>query len=316
MQGIDVQEAAARIRGHVHRTPVLTSSYFNALTDARLFFKCENFQRIGAFKFRGASNAILALSDEHARNGVITLSSGNHGQAVALAARIRGIPAYIVMPESAPAAKRKAVEGYGGLVTLARVKSIEELPATMEKVKAETGATLIHPFDDPKVISGQGTATLELLEDVPDLNVVIAPVSGGGLLSGTSVAAKSINKSIQLWGAEPEMADDAFRSLRDGVRYPATDSKTMADGLRASLSERTFAILRENVNGIIPVSEREIADTTRSIWERMKIVVEPSGAVPLAAVIKRPDAFRGQRVGVIFSGGNLDLDRLPWMQLE
>jgi threonine dehydratase len=315
MTEINVPEAAARIRGYVHRTPVMTSQYFDKLTGARLFFKCENFQKIGAFKFRGASNAILSLSEPEAKKGVITMSSGNHGQAVALAAQMRGIPACVVMPESAPAAKRKAVEGYGAHVTLARVKSIGELPATLARVQAETGTTLIHPYDDPRVISGQGTATLELLEDVPDLDGVIAPVSGGGLLSGTSIAAKGVRAGIQIWGGEPEMADDAYRSLRDGIRYPALESRTMADGLRASLSERTFEILRRNVSEIVTVSEREIADTTRSIWERMKIIVEPSGAVPLAAIIRRRDTFQGKRIGVILSGGNLDLDRLPWTQL-
>lgn len=308
----DVRAAAERIRRNdVHRTPVLTCETFDRVTGARLFFKCENFQKIGAFKFRGASNAILSLSDEEARRGVVTMSSGNHAAAVSLAAKMRGINAYIAMPETAPEAKRQAVEGYGGKITLGGA-NINEVDETAIRIQKETGAIMIHPFDDPRVIAGQGTAALELLEDYPDLGAIIGPVSGGGLMSGTCIAASGLNPGIELFGAEPANADDACRSLRAGRRLTDGPRNTIADGLRATLSERTFAILSRHLREILTVTEDQIISATKEIWQRMKIIVEPSGAVPFAAIRAYPDRFTGKRVGVLVSGGNLDLDRLPW----
>lgn len=308
----DVRAAAERIqRNHVHRTPVMTSETFDHMTGATLFFKCENFQKIGAFKFRGASNAILSLSDEEARRGVVTMSSGNHAAAVSLAARMRGINAYIAMPETAPEAKRRAVEGYGGKITL-RGANINEVDETALRIQKETGAVMIHPFDDPRVIAGQGTAALELLTDYPELDTVIGPVSGGGLMSGTCIAASALKPGIELIGAEPANADDARRSLRAGHRLTDGPRNTIADGLRGTLSERTYTILSRHLREILIVSEEQIIEATKEIWQRMKIIVEPSGAVPFAAIRAYPDRFTNKRVGVIVSGGNLDLDRLPW----
>lgn len=307
----DVREAARRIRQQAHRTPVLTSETFDRRTGGTLYFKCENFQKVGAFKFRGASNAIMQLRPEEAARGVVTMSSGNHAAAVSLAARMRGIPAYIAMPETAPDAKKRAVAGYGGQITLAG-STINALPDTVDKLQRETGAVLIHPFDDPRVIAGQGTAALELLEEVPDLDIIIGPVSGGGLMSGTCIAAAGLKPGITLYGAEPVNADDAARSLHSGVLQTDGPRNTIADGLRATLSNRTFTILKNHLTDIVTVTETEIIDATREIWERMKLVVEPSGAVPLAAVFAKTHLFAGKRVGLIVSGGNLDLERLPW----
>jgi threonine dehydratase len=308
----DVRIASERIRRNgVHRTPVMTCETFDRVTGASLFFKCENFQKVGAFKFRGASNAILSLTDEEASRGVVTMSSGNHAAAVALAARLRGIRAYIAMPESAPVAKRRAVEGYGGRITL-RGLNINEVDETAMDLQRQTGATMIHPFDDPRVIAGQGTAALELLEDYPNLDAIIGPVSGGGLMSGTCIAAAGLKSAILLFGAEPVNADDAFRSLRAGHRLTDGPRNTIADGLRATLSERTFAILSGHLAEIVTVTEDQIVNATKEIWQRMKIVVEPSGAVSFAAILARSALFTGRRVGVIVSGGNLDLEKLPW----
>lgn len=308
----DIRAASERIRRNgVHRTPVLTCNTFDQWTGASLFFKCENFQKIGAFKFRGASNAILSLTDEEAARGVVTMSSGNHAQAVALAARLRGITAHIAMPETAPVPKRRAVEGYGGRITLRGV-NINEVDETAIEIQKKTGAVMIHPFDDPRVIAGQGTAALELLEDHPDLDVIIGPVSGGGLMSGTCIAASGLKAGIRLFGAEPANADDAYRSLKAGRVLTDGPRNTIADGLRASLSERTFTILSRHLSEIVTVSEDQIINATKEIWQRMKIVVEPSGAASFAAVLARPDLFAGKRAGVIVSGGNLDLDKLPW----
>lgn len=306
----DVEQAAERIGKWVHRTPVLTCGTFDRLAGAHLFFKCENLQKVGAFKFRGACNAILSLKEEEARRGVVTMSSGNHAAAVSLAARIRNIPAYIAMPDTAPEIKRKAVQAYGGQITFC--PSIEALPEAARQVQEKTKAFMIHPFDDPRVIAGQGTATLEFLHDVPDLDVIISSVSGGGLLSGTCIAATGIKPGIELFGAEPLIADDAYRSLQAGKLITDGVGKTIADGLCATLSQRTFQILSSHLKEIITVSESQIIQATRDIWERMKIVVEPSGAVPLAAILSKPGLFSGKRVGVIVSGGNVDLDRLPW----
>ena len=309
----DIRRAAERIRPYAHRTPVMTCAAFDALTGGELFFKCENFQKAGAFKFRGACNAVFSLSSLIAKRGVATHSSGNHG--AALAARLRGIPAHIVMPANASAAKRAAIESYGGVI-----RSCEPTLAARESVTidliAETGATLIHPYDDDLVITGQGTAALELIDEVPNLDVTIAPVGGGGLLSGTAIAAKGMSTGIAAIGAEPEQADDAHRSLiakrlvGDGI------PNTVADGLRATLSERTFAIIQTNVRQIVTVSEKAIIDAMQQVWERMKIVIEPSSAVPVAALFERRLDARNQRVGVILSGGNVDLRRLPWTEVH
>jgi len=307
----DIRAALERIKPYAHRTPVLTCSTIDSLADARLYFKCENFQKVGAFKFRGACNAVFSLSESEASRGVATHSSGNHAQALALAARLRGIPAYIVMPENAPSVKRSAVEGYGGIVTLCK-PNLASREETLAKVAAATGAEVVHPFNDYRVIAGQGTAALELLEEIPDLDAVIAPVGGGGLLSGTAICATELRPGIQVLAGEPHAADDAFRSIQAGRILPSDDPQTMADGLRTSLGELTFSIIRRLVEHIITVEEEEILQAMRLLWERAKIVVEPSGAVPLAAVLSRSAEVTGKRVGVILSGGNVDLGALPF----
>ena len=308
-----IRAAAQRIAPHAHRTPVLTSSYFNTRLGARVFFKCENFQKVGAFKFRGALNAVLSLSDEEASRGVVTHSSGNHAQALALAAQIREVAATIVMPENAPQVKLAAVADYGATIILCQ-PTLAARESTTAEVIRETGATLIHPYNDARIIAGQGTAALELLEDVPDLDLVIAPVGGGGLLSGTAIAVRSLSSHARVLGAEPAGADDACRSLAAGHIMPVGTPDTIADGLRTSLGELTFPILHELVDGILLVDDASIARAMKIVWERMKIVVEPSAAVPVAALLEHEDRMSGKRVGVILSGGNVDLDRLPWMK--
>ena len=307
----DVLAAAERIRSHVHRTPVMTSRAIDAIAGAQLHFKCENLQKVGAFKARGATNAVLSLDDEAAGRGVATHSSGNHAAALAYAAGIRGVPANVVMPSSAPPVKKAAVCGYGALITECE-PTLEARETTLVAVVERTGATFIHAYDNPMVIAGQGTASLELITDVPDLEAVIAPVGGGGLMSGTAIAVSSSRPDITIWGSEPAGADDAFRSLRDGTLYPSVKPKTIADGLLTSLSDRTFRILSDRLEGILTVSEETIVRAMRLLWERMKLIVEPSGAVPLAAVLENPDHFAGRRVGLIISGGNVELDNLPW----
>ncbi|MDH3813511.1 MAG: pyridoxal-phosphate dependent enzyme [Acidobacteriota bacterium] len=307
----DVLAAAERIRGHVHRTPVMTSSAIDGITGAHLHFKCENLQKVGAFKARGATNAVLSLNDEAAGRGVATHSSGNHAAALAYAAGIRGVPANVVMPSSAPPVKKAAVSGYGALITECE-PTLEARETTLDAVVERTGATFIHAYDNPMVIAGQGTASMELITDVPDLDAVIAPVGGGGLMSGTAIAVSSSRPDIAIWGSEPAGADDAFRSLRDGTLYPSVAPKTIADGLLTSLSNRTFRILSDRLEGILTVNEETIVRAMRLLWERMKLVVEPSGAVPLAAVLQNPKRFADRRVGLIISGGNVDLDHLPW----
>lgn len=306
----DIQAAHARIRPLVHRTPVITCQTLDRMAGARLFFKAENFQKAGAFKYRGATNAVSLLSAEEAARGVATHSSGNHAQALALAARTRGIPAHIVMPSNSPQAKLAAVEGYGGKITFCE-PTLAAREETLRRVMAETGASLVHPYDDPRVIAGQGTAALELLEEAPDLEALLAPVGGGGLLSGTALAARGVRKSIRILGAEPELADDAFRSLKEGRRLPPRPPVTVADGLRTALGEIPFAILRRELEGIILVSEAEILEAMRLLWERAKIIVEPSGAVPLAAALSQKAGLSGLKVGLILSGGNVDLCRNP-----
>jgi len=307
----DVLAAAERIRPHVHRTPIFTSKTLNAMTGAELFLKCESMQRTGSFKARGGCNAVFALSDDDAARGVATHSSGNHAQAIAYAAGLRGIPATIVMPENAPPVKVAAVKGYGATVVwagndpLARERQLEE-------VLEETGAVFIHPSNDSHVIAGQGTAALELLEDVPDLDVVMAPVGGGGLLSGTALAVSGSGTDCRTVAAEPKAVDDAYRSWRDGVIYPPTNGDTVADGLRTFLGDVNFPIIREHVSEIVTVTEKEIVDAMRLVWERMKLIIEPSSAVPVAALFEGEFDPRGLRIGIIISGGNVDLERLPW----
>lgn len=306
-----ILEARARIAPWIHRTPLFTCRALNALTGARIFLKCENFQKAGAFKFRGASNAILLLSPAQAAAGVCTHSSGNHAQALALAASLQGIPARIVMPRNAPAVKAAAVRGYGGEITWCE-PTLAAREAALAQLAAQTGAYEIHPYNNPAVIAGAGTAALELLEDVPDLEDILAPVGGGGLSSGTCLAAHGRNPAIRVYPAEPAQADDAFRSLQSGTIQPSLHPDTIADGLRTSLGTLTFPILRQHAEAILTVSESAILQAMRLLWERAKLVVEPSGCVPLAAVLEHPHLFHGRKVGLILSGGNVDLDRLPW----
>ena len=307
----DVLAAAERIRRHAHRTPVLTCAALDAMTGARLFFKCENLQKVGAFKFRGACNAVMSLSDAEAARGVATHSSGNHAAALALAARLRGIAAHIVMPRTARAVKKAAVAGYGAAITECE-PTLAAREATLAAVVAATGATFVHPYNDPRVIAGQGTAALELLSEVAGLDMVLAPVGGGGLLSGTAVVAAARSPGTAVWGAEPAGADDAQRSLAEDRIVPSVDPRTIADGLLTSLGEHTFAILRALAAGIVTVTEAAIVAAMRLFWERMKLLVEPSSAVPLAALLERRLEVVGKRVGIIVSGGNVDLDALPW----
>jgi len=310
----DIQVAAERIGPYIHRTPVLTNESLNQRVGAQVFLKCENFQRVGAFKFRGACNAVFSLSAEEAACGVSTHSSGNHAQAVALAARLRGIPAYIVMPNNAPAVKKAAVAGYGGVITFCE-PTLEAREATLAQIVEETGSAVVHPYNDEHVIAGQGTAALEFLEVVPDLDVMIAPVGGGGLLSGTCVAATETKRGIRVIGGEPEMADDAYRSLQAGEILPSVKPKTIADGLLTSLGSKTFPIIQECVEQIVTVAERGITDSMRFIWERAKIIIEPSAAVAVGVLWEGKIDLRGQKVGVILSGGNVDLEKLPWQKI-
>ena len=306
-----IRAAHRRIASRIHRTAVLTSETLDKQAGARLFFKCENLQKTGSFKIRGATNAVFSLSDAEAARGVAAPSSGNHAAALSLAARWRGIPAYIVMPSNSARAKMEAVRAYGGRIYECE-PNIESREATARRVIEETGAAPVHPYNNLQVITGQGTAALELLEEVPDLDVVITPVSGGGLLSGTAIAAKSLRPQIRVVGAEPRNADDAYRSLGAGRIEPAAKTETIADGLRATLCELTFTILRERIDEIALVSEEEIVAAMRLVWERMRIIIEPSAAVAAAVVLGRKIRLDGKRVGVILSGGNLDLARLPF----
>ena len=306
-----VRAAHARIRPHVHRTPMLTSRSLDAAAESKLFFKCENLQKVGAFKARGACNAVFSLDDAEARRGVITHSSGNHGAAVAWAAGRRGIPAWVVMPENSAEIKKAAVKGLGATVRFC-APTLEARDTICAAVQAETGAVLVHPYDDWRVIAGQGTAALELLEEVPDLDAIITPVGGGGLLSGTAIASRGMKPSIRIYGAEPAGADDAWRSLQSGRIVPQTDPRTIADGLRSSLGVKTFAVLSTLVDAIGTTSEEAIVRAMRLTWDKLKLVIEPSAAVPLAALIERKLPVAGLRVGIVVSGGNVDLDRLPW----
>lgn len=308
-----VREAAARIAPYAHRTPVLTSGTLDSLAGRRLYFKCENFQKVGAFKFRGACNAVMKLPDDEAARGVVTHSSGNHAQAIALSCRLRGIDAHIVMPNNAMAVKREAVVGYGGHVYLC-----EPTPAGRhgmgDEVQRKTGAVLIPPYDHPDIIAGQGTAALELLDEIPDLDAIIAPVGGGGLMSGTCIAATGLKPGIRLFAAEPAGADDAARSMAAGMLIPQTAPDTICDGLLTSLGEQTWPIIRDHVQRVVTPDDGQTIAAMRLVWERMKIIIEPSSAVAVAAVLT--DEFTQlpglDHVGVILSGGNVPLDRLPW----
>ncbi len=308
-----VRTAAERLAGRAHRTPVMTCATLDHLANRSLFFKCENFQKVGAFKFRGACNAVAKLPADVAARGVVTHSSGNHAQALALAARLRGIPAHIVMPSNASPVKRCAVEGYGGRVIECQ-PTLAARETTAAAVLAETGGTLIPPYDHPDIIAGQGTVALELLEQVTGIDAIIAPIGGGGLVAGITLAAKGLNPALRILAAEPRGADDAARSKAAGKLIPQTGPRTIADGLLTSLGELTWPIIRDHVEHIITVAEEEIVQAMRLMWERAKLLVEPSAAVAVAAVLT--EQFRGltgmQRVGIVLSGGNANLDQLPW----
>ena len=308
---IDIRAAAQRIKPYAHRTPVMTNESLNQQVGAQVFLKCENLQKVGAFKFRGACNAVYSLTAEEAARGVCTHSSGNHAAALALAARMRGIPAYIVMPNNAPSVKKNAVAGYGGLITFCEPTLVAR-ENTLERISLDTGANVVHPYNDERVITGQGTAALELLEDIPDLDVIIAPVGGGGLLSGTAIAATELKNGIRVIAGEPEMADDAFRSVKAGSIIASNNPKTIADGLLTSLGTLTFPIIQDRVEQIVTVSEMGIIASMKFIWERAKIIIEPSSAVAIGVLWEKKIDLSGLKIGVILSGGNVDLKNLPW----
>jgi len=307
----DVLEAHSRIEPYVHRTPILTSTYLNDLTGAELLFKCENFQKAGAFKVRGASNAVFGLSDEQAKKGVATHSSGNHGLSLSYAAGRRGIPVSVVVPRTAPEAKKEAMRGYGASV-------VECEPSTTSReqvfadVVASSGADFVHPYNDPRVIAGQATCSKEFLEDAGELDAVIAPIGGGGMISGTCLTLSNLAPKTEIFAAEPEQADDAYRSFKAGHIIADDAPVTIADGLKVPLKELTWHFVSNHVTDILTASEQEIIDAMYLTWQRMKIVIEPSCAVPLATIIKNRDVFAGKRVGVIITGGNVDLKKLPW----
>ena len=307
----DLQMAHQAIAKYVHNTPTLRSGSIDELLHAEIYFKCENFQKVGAFKMRGASCAVASLSDQEKIKGIATHSSGNHAQAVALAARLNNIKAHIVMPANAPEIKRKAVAGYGAEIYESG-NTIAARQACMDEVLAQTGATFIHPFDNYNIIAGQGTAALELLAEVPDLDILLAPVGGGGLMSGTALACHYHDHATLAVGSEPQAVDDAFRSFHSGQIETNATIDTIADGLRTNLGPKTLEIIRQHVAKIILVEEQTIVEAMRLIWERMKLVIEPSGAVPLAAIMTQPDFFRDKKVGIIISGGNVDLEKLPF----
>ncbi len=309
----DMLAARERIAPYIHRTPVLTSSYLNDLTGAQLFFKCENFQKAGAFKVRGASNAVFGLSDEMAKHGVATHSSGNHALSLSYAAGRRGIPCHVVMPRTAPEAKKAAVRGYGGIITECEpsTTSREEVFA---RVQAETGAEFVHPYNDVRVIAGQATCSAELLEQTEGLDAVIAPIGGGGMVSGTCLTLSNLAPGVEIYAAEPEQADDAYRSFKAGHIIADDAPVTVADGLKVPLKENTWHFVSHNVTDILTASEHEIIDAMKLTWQRMKIVIEASCAVPLATILKNRETFVGKRVGVIITGGNVDLDTLPWIK--
>ncbi len=309
----DVLTARERIAPYIHRTPVLTSSYLNKLTGAELFFKCENFQKAGAFKVRGASNAVFGLSEEMAEKGVATHSSGNHALSLSYAAGRRGIPVTVVMPRTAPQAKKDAVVGYGGVIVECE-PSTSSREETFARVVAESGADFVHPYNDPRVIAGQATCSLELNEQVENLDAVIAPIGGGGMISGTCLALSNVAPDIDIYAAEPVNADDAARSFKAGYIIADDAPDTIADGLKVPLKALTWHFVSNHVTDILTATEEEIIDAMKLIWKRMKIVMEPSSAVPLATILKNRELFSGRRVGVIITGGNVDLDALPWLR--
>ena len=309
----DVRAAARRIEGVGHRTPILTSQTLDEMAGRKLFFKCENFQKIGAFKLRGGWNAVSILNDEEAENGVCTHSSGNHAQAVAFSAQKRGIPSYIVMPNNVPDVKLDAVKGYGANITLCE-PTLDARKSTLDEIADKTGARVVHPFNDPNVIAGQGTAALEMIEDLGHLDAMIAPIGGGGLMSGTCITTRSLLPEATLFGAEPAGADDAYLSLKEGKIIPQTNPDTICDGLLTSLGEYTWEILKDHLEAIYTVTDDEVINAMRLVWERMKIIIEPSCATPVAAVLK-PEfkALEGlEKIGIILTGGNIELSKLPF----
>ena len=308
---LTIIESAERIKPLIHRTPVLRCNAINEITGGNLFFKCENFQKAGAFKSRGATNAVFQLNESELKRGVATHSSGNHAAALALAAKRKGIQAHIVMPDNSNKIKIKAVEGYGGIITFCE-STLQSREDTLNEVISKTGAIEIHPYNNYQIIAGQATAALEMLEDFPDLNIIIAPVGGGGLLSGTALAARYFGNHTRVIAAEPERADDAYRSFLTKTFIPSVSPDTIADGLRTSLGTLTFPIIMENVDDIVTVTESGIINAMRLIWERMKIIIEPSSAVTLAAILEGKIDVSGKKTGIILSGGNVDLNELPF----
>ena len=307
----DIQKAHLRIRKYIHATPVLTSSAINYLTGSVLYFKCENFQKAGAFKFRGATNALFSLNEKDAKRGVATHSSGNHAAALSLAAGLRKVKCFVVMPHNAPKVKVEAVKGYGAEITFCE-PTLQARESTLQKLIEKTGAVFIHPYNNFEVICGQGTAAIEFLHEVPDLEIMMAPVGGGGLFSGTIISARAVHPEIKLFGAEPKNADDAYRSFKNKKLFPPVKPNTIADGLLTALSELTFKIISEKADDILTVSEQAIIEAMKLIWERMKIVVEPSAAVPLGVVMENKSFFKNRKTGLILSGGNIDVTKLPF----
>jgi threonine dehydratase len=307
----DIRAAHKRIKPFIHNTPVMSSHKIDEIFGCELFFKCENFQKVGAFKFRGATNAVLSLRDEEKSKGVVTHSSGNHAAALALAAGMNGVKAYIVMPDNAPVVKKNAVAGYGAEITFCK-PTLQSREDTTKEIMKKTGATLIHPYDNFNVICGQGTAALELMDEINDLEIVIAPIGGGGLMSGTSTSVKGLNANIRVIGAEPLNANDAYISFTTGILTPSVNPVTVADGLLTSLSELTFSVIKKNVDRIFTAKEDSIVECMLLVWERMKIVIEPSSATTLGIIKENPDFFRGKKTGIIISGGNVDFRKLPF----
>ena len=309
----NIVDSYNRIIKYSHNTPVLTSKSINNFLNTNIFFKCENFQKVGAFKFRGAINSILSLSKAELQKGVATHSSGNHAAALALSAKIVNTKTYIVMPQNAPEIKKQAVKSYGAIITYCE-PTLDARETNLNKIVKETGATFIHPYNNFNVISGQGTAAYELINKIPDIDIVMAPVGGGGLLSGTAIAAKGLNKNIKVFGAEPKNADDAFQSFTHKKLIPSDNPITIADGLLTSLGTMTFKIICKDVEKIITVQEETIIKAMRLIWERMKIIIEPSSAVPLAAIMENENLFRNKKIGIILTGGNVDLSSLYYFK--
>lgn len=307
----DLKQAHERIKAHIHRTPVMTSQSINEIAGCDIYFKCENFQKIGAFKARGGLNAVLSLPADERQKGVVTHSSGNHAQAVSMAARMCGIPAYIVMPETAPEVKKKAVKGYGAEITLCK-PTIQARKENANRIQLETGAFLVSPYNDNNVIAGQATAAIEFLEDIDSLDALITPVGGGGLLAGTALAAHYYSPTTKVFAGEPDGAKDTYLSMKAGEMVAVDHPDTIADGLLASMGDKNFAIIKELVEDVFVVDDEEIVEAMRLVWERMKIVIEPSCAVPMAALLKNKERFAGQKVGIILSGGNVDLGKLPF----